>query len=151
MIITKNDDGNKLIITGTILKADGVTPYPDVFLYAYHTDKTGHYSKNGKETGIQKWHGALHGWCKTDKNGKYEIHTIRPARYPEGKFPAHIHAAIKEPSKEPYYISDFVFNDDEFVDSLYLNSFDLPGGKGVVDVIKKDGTWIGQRNIITSQ
>ena len=81
-IAVQNEPGEKLLITGTIFKSDGVTPYPDVILYAYHTDNSGHYSRKGDENGFQKWHGHLHGWCKTGSNGKYEIQTLRPARYP---------------------------------------------------------------------
>lgn len=49
-IAAPNEPGERLIITGTVTKADG-TPYPNVIMYAYHTDHTGHYSKKGNETG----------------------------------------------------------------------------------------------------
>jgi protocatechuate 3,4-dioxygenase beta subunit len=142
--------GEKLMISGTIFKADGKTPYPNVLLYAYHTDSKGHYSKTGKETGIQKWHGRLHGWCRTDQNGRYEIRSIRPARYPDNSMPAHIHAAIKEPGgKRPYYISDFVFKDDQLVNDRYLKSIvSTVGGTGIVDLKKSaTGVWMGERTI----
>lgn len=144
-----NEAGEKLIITGTIFKSDGITPYPGVILYAYHTDNTGHYTKKGNETGFQKWHGYLHGWCKTDINGKYEIHSIRPARYPDNTMPAHIHSAVKTPnSKQPFYINDFVFQDDSLVNQSYLSTLTLTGGTGVVNVQKNtSGIWIGTRNI----
>src|SRR5688572_8207011 len=37
-IPTAGESANKLIISGTVFKADGKTPYPQVVLYAYHTD-----------------------------------------------------------------------------------------------------------------
>ena len=55
-IAGKNEPGEKLIISGTIYKADGKSPYPNITIYAYHTDSKGYYSKNGTETGVQKWH-----------------------------------------------------------------------------------------------
>src|SRR5687767_7729338 len=63
LTINGNDEqGEPLMISGTIYKKNG-EPFPDLVLYAYHPDHTGHYSKKGKETGVQKWHGKLHGWC----------------------------------------------------------------------------------------
>lgn len=144
------EPGAKLVIAGTVFRADGRTPYPDVLLYAYHTDSKGYYAKSGKETGIQKWHGRLHGWCRTDARGRYEIRSIRPARYPSNTMPAHIHAALKEPGGKPsYYISDFVFRDDSLVTERYLKSIGaLVGGSGIVNVTKSaTGTWTGTRDI----
>ncbi|WP_313806889.1 intradiol ring-cleavage dioxygenase [Flavobacterium sp.] len=146
-----NSDGNseRLIIEGTIYRNDEKTPYSDVILYAYHTDSKGEYSKNGKETGVQKWHGSHHGWCKTDKNGNYRIETIRPASYPNSTAPAHIHAAIKLPDNNtPFYITDFLFKDDPNLPKNQQNRFSYQGGSGIVDVTKKDKVWYGNRNLV---
>ncbi len=150
MTISKqNEPGDNLIITGTVFKVDGKTPYPNVILYAYHTNNKGYYSKNGPETGVQKWHGALHGWCKTDEKGNYQIHTIRPARYPDNSMPAHIHSVIKTESGTMYWISDFVFKDDSLVNKKYLSSLSSVGGTGVVDINKdSENIWRGQRDIV---
>jgi protocatechuate 3,4-dioxygenase beta subunit len=151
-IADKEETGDRLVVSGTIFKADGKTPYPNVVLYAYHTDSKGYYSKSGKETGAQKWHGRLHGWCKTDENGYYEIRSIRPARYPDNSMPAHIHIAVKEPKdKATYYISDIVFKDDSLVNKRYVNSIiSMIGGNGIVALSKStDGTWVGRRDIVT--
>lgn len=152
-IAGKNETGERLLISGTIYKADGKTPYPAAWLYAYHTDHTGHYTKSGKETGFQKWHGHLHGWCKTDSVGHYEIHTIRPAPYPNRSMPAHIHAAIKTTSGQAFYISDFVFKDDALVNEKYTSTLiDNVGGTGIVEIIKTtDNTWVGKRDIIVNR
>lgn len=142
--------GKRMVISGVVYKSDGKTPYPNVIIYAYHTDNTGHYSKRGDETGVQKWHGRLHGWCKTNDKGEYEIHSIRPAAYPSGGIPAHIHSAIREPNeKEPYYINDFVFSDDKFVTEKYIASQSEAGGSGVVTLAEKEGVLIGVRNLTT--
>jgi len=148
-IAEKNEPGDKLIITGTLFHSDGVTPYPDVILYAYHTDNTGHYTKKGNEKGFQKWHGHLHGWCKSDSKGRYEIHTIRPARYPDNSMPAHIHVAFKTPDGDMNYINDYVFKDDSLVNEKYLSSLSNIGGTGIVDV-KRTAVhiWAGTRDLI---
>ncbi|PKP39008.1 MAG: hypothetical protein CVT98_03755 [Bacteroidetes bacterium HGW-Bacteroidetes-15] len=148
----QKETADKLVISGTIFRADGKTPFPDIILYAYHTDSKGYYSKSGNETGVQKWHGRSHGWCKTDKNGYYEIHTIRPARYPDNSMPAHIHAAIKTDTGKMLWITDFVFKDDNLVDEQYLSSLTNIGGTGVVDIIKtSDNNWTGKRDIVLTQ
>ena len=148
-ITNQSEAGAKLIISGTIFKADGKTPYPDVILYAFHTDSKGYYSKNGTETGVQKIHGRLHGWCKTDKNGYYEIQTIRPARYPDNTIPAHIHAVVKTSSGQIYRITEFVFKDDDLVDEKYISSLTDVGGTGVVDIrMSPDNIWTGKRDIV---
>jgi len=148
-IADENEPGERLVIKGVFYKSDGKTPEPGVVLYAYHTDHTGHYSKKGNETGVQKWHGYLHGWCKTGADGQYEIHTIRPARYPDNSMPAHIHMAVKTGDRA-FYITDFVFRDDELVNDRYLKSIrGQVGGSGVVDLKRTAaGDWTGERNII---
>jgi len=146
-----DDDTNaeQMVISGRIYRKDGKTPYKDVILYAYHTDAKGEYSKKGNERGIQKWHGSHHGWCKTDQNGYYRIETIRPAPYPNGTTPAHIHAAIKLPdSPVPFYITDFMFKDDPYLPKVETNKFSYQGGSGIIAIKKTANVWIGERNLI---
>ena len=149
----ENEPGKKLTITGTVYKEDGKTPYPNLIIYAYQTDSKGYYSKKGKESGAQKWHGYLHGWCKTDSHGYYKIQTIRPARYPDNSMPAHIHAAVKKENGHMYWISDFVFKDDDLVNEIYLSTIaNMVGGTGLVDVHKNaENKWVGVRNIVLTR
>ncbi|MCB0644992.1 MAG: intradiol ring-cleavage dioxygenase, partial [Phaeodactylibacter sp.] len=60
------EPGERLLITGTVFQADGVTPAPNILLYAYHTNQAGIYAKKGNETGNGRRHGHLRGWLKTD-------------------------------------------------------------------------------------
>ncbi|WP_207435429.1 intradiol ring-cleavage dioxygenase [Sabulibacter ruber] len=143
------EPGERLVLSGTVYQPDGKTPYQNVVMYAYQTDHTGHYTKKGTETGVQKWHGHLHGWCKTDQNGRYEIRSIRPAPYPSNTMPAHIHAALRPEGKPAVYISDFVFKDDPLVTQQYLATIPDVGGTGIVDIRKnKQNTWTGTRDIV---
>jgi protocatechuate 3,4-dioxygenase beta subunit len=151
-IAEASEPGERLVMKGKLLKADGKTPFPGVTMYLYHTDVNGLYTKKGNEKGAQKWHGYLHGWCKSDQNGQYEIRTIRPGPYPTHTMPAHIHPVIKEPEGNMYFLNDFVFADDSLVNEKYLQSlkrWDYAGGTGVVEVYKnREGTWVGEREII---
>ncbi|MDQ3022374.1 MAG: intradiol ring-cleavage dioxygenase [Bacteroidota bacterium] len=139
------EKGKRIIIKGQIIREDGTTPYTDVIIYVYHTDDNGYYSKRGDETGFQKWHGYLHGWCKTDSEGRYEIHSIRPGRYPSNNAPAHIHWAIKDQNGKITYLNDFVFSDDSMVTEGYLSYLRLPGDNGIITLQENGGVMEGSR------
>lgn len=151
-VASANEPGERLVIRGKILEADGRTPAAGLRMYLWHTNAKGLYATNGSETGVQLHHGYLHAWLKTDGNGAYEINTIRPASYPNSKIPQHIHAALwPQDGRAPFYISDFVFSDDPFVDKAYIDGikrWNYPGGNGVVTLSKQEDVWIGERNII---
>ncbi len=107
--------GPKIEVSGTIYQNDGKTPAKDVILYLYHTDQSGNYTANKNETGWGRRHGSQRTWLKTNDQGQYKFYTLRPASYPGSKIPAHIHLFIKEPGKSPYWIDDFLFDDDPFL------------------------------------
>lgn len=107
--------GQRIAVSGTIYQPDGKTPAKDVILYLYHTDQTGEYTPDKNSTGWGRRHGALRTWLKTNDQGQYAFYTLRPASYPDSDNEAHIHATIKEPGKSPYWIDEFVFDDDPFL------------------------------------
>lgn len=151
VIAGPGEPGERLAVRGYVYQADGKTPYPNVLLYAYHTDKRGIYAKKGDETGIRRWHGRLHGWCRTDERGHYSISTIKPASYPDSRNPAHIHVVVQEPDgSEPYYINDMVFSDDPYVDERYRAGEKRgKGGSGILKLVKdRQGLWESKRLIV---
>ncbi|HXB21933.1 MAG TPA: hypothetical protein VNV88_11150 [Candidatus Solibacter sp.] len=81
-----NEPGDRLTFSGQVFAPDGVTPVANVIVYAYQTDATGQYHSD-PDTRIAR----LHGWAKTDAQGHYEFHTIRPGPYPSRSVAAHIH------------------------------------------------------------
>lgn len=119
-------------INGTVYKADGRTPAPDVVLYVYHTDETGHYRANAGARGWERRHGSLRGWMRTDANGHYKFVTLRPAPYPGHTDPAHIHITIKEPDLPEYYLDDFVFADDPLLTPAARQRLENRGGSGIL-------------------
>jgi protocatechuate 3,4-dioxygenase, beta subunit len=142
-------NGQKLLVTGTIYKTDGKTPAPNVVLYYYHTDINGVYAnKDGLDPKVVR-HGYIRGWVKSDTNGKYAIYSVRPAPYPNTNFEAHIHLSIKEPNiGNEYYIDDFVFDDDPLLTGEKRKKLQNRGGSGVLRVLKKDDLQIAEHNII---
>jgi protocatechuate 3,4-dioxygenase beta subunit len=89
-IAPADEPGEQMVIEGTVLMPDG-KPAAGVTVYAYHTDATGHYVKEGPGPGAANFTPRLRAWVKTDAGGHFEWQTIRPAPYPNREVPAHIH------------------------------------------------------------
>ncbi|NBP69120.1 MAG: intradiol ring-cleavage dioxygenase [Cytophagia bacterium] len=144
------EKGQKLIITGTIYQLDGKTPAPNVIMYYWHTNQEGLYANKKGLHEKARSHGYLRGWIKTDQNGKYTIHTIRPAPYPNDILPAHIHLSIKEPEiGNEYYAEDIVFDDDKLLIN-YLKKYPMQNrcGSGIVRVLLKDEIQIAEHDLV---
>lgn len=147
--IVNAEPGETMIIEGTIFKKDGKTPAPDVILYVYHTDAKGYYSLAPGQK--ENRHGHLRGWMKTGADGKYKFTSIRPAPYPNGDNPAHIHPMIKEPGLTLYWIDEYLFEDDKLVTESVRKDQTKRGGNGIISLTKKDGVWRGKRDIVLGQ
>ncbi|KYG71775.1 protocatechuate 3,4-dioxygenase beta subunit [Roseivirga ehrenbergii] len=143
------EEGQKLLITGTIYKKDGVTPAPNVIVYYYQTDTKGAYANRKYLDQKVARHGYIRSWVKSDENGKYAIYTVRPAAYPNRDDPAHIHPSIKEPNDiNEYYIDAFVFDDDPLLTSEKRKAMENRGGSGVLRLLQKGDLQIAEHNII---
>ncbi len=138
----------KLKITGTVFQKDGKTPAPGIILYIYHTDRKGVYATRGDETGWAKRHGFIRGWVKTDQQGHYAFYTFRPASYPDGSEPEHIHLTVKEPGTTAYYLDDFFFADDPLLQSLDKKRHPNRGGNGIVQATPDNNMLAVKRDII---
>jgi len=150
-----SEKGERLQISGRVYKADGRTPAPGVILYVYHTDAQGYYSAaEGNRSRVSNpscaiRHGRLRGWMKTDSQGRYLFHTIRPAAYPGRDEPAHIHIFVKEPHLNEYYLSDYLFSDDPLLTERKRKQIRPYGGSGILSLSgQAGGPWIGKRDII---
>ena len=148
-------DGQKILLTGTVFLPDSKTPAAGIVLYYYHTDIHGIYAMdpaknyNMPKNELGQTHGYLRGWIKTDSTGRYEIYTILPGAYPGRGEPKHIHVYIKESDQDlPYYIDDFVFDDDPLLTSAKRVKLENRGGSGVIRFGAQGDLLIGERNII---
>ncbi len=140
--------GPKMVISGTIYLSDEKTPAPNVVLYVYHTDQTGHYTPSKDQAGAGRRHGNIRGWMRTNAKGEYKFYTLRPAAYPNAKIPAHIHPSVIEPGKNEYYIDEYLFEGDPFLTTEERNRQEGRGGSGIIKLVSKDGLLWGERNII---
>lgn len=112
-IVAEAEPGEPLIVSGTIYAPDGRTPLEGISLFVYQTDATGRYSTTGGDNRDTR----IHGLMRTEKDGRYEFRTIKPASYPASRNPAHIHAYVSGPDYPEYWIDEYHFADDPFVTS----------------------------------
>jgi len=145
-----HENGQKLMVTGTIFQQDGKTPAANIVLYYWQTNTQGYYADAEGLNKKAKRHGYIRGWVKTNNKGQYTIYTIRPAPYPNDIFPAHIHFLVKEPGlPNEYYIDDLVFDDDPLL-IPFKKKYPLEnrGGSGVVRILVKGNVQIAEHDIM---
>lgn len=148
-IATADEPGERLRISGTVYQRDGKTPAANILLFAYHTNAAGDYPLRGDERGNARRQGYLRGWLRTDADGRYVLHTIRPGAYPGGKVPAHIHLTIQQPGYDEYWIDEIFFADDPQLTPAIRQRQQLRGGSGIVRLSRDErGTLHGVRNIV---
>ena len=110
-LVSEQESGEPLIVSGTIYSPDGKKPLPAITLYVYQTDVTGRYSTSGGDNRGTR----IHGLMKTNAEGRYEFRTIKPGSYPNSRNPAHIHAYVSGPDYPEYWIDEYLFADDPFI------------------------------------
>jgi len=139
------DDGEPMIISGTIYKPDGATPAPNVLVYFYHTDKFGIYGRPG-----QPKHGRFRGWMITDSRGRYEFATVRPASYPNSTQSQHVHMTITTLDKREDWYDSMLFEGDKFLTSRERESLPRRGGFNPIVTLQvgKDGIRRATRDIL---
>jgi protocatechuate 3,4-dioxygenase beta subunit len=143
------EKGKKILVTGTVYKLNGVTPAPNVLMYYWQTNTKGLYAPEKGMNELAIRHGHIRGWIKTDEHGHYAIYTIRPAPYPDGNIPAHIHLSVREPELDnEYFIDELVFDDDKLLTPEHLASVENRGGSGILHFTLKDRLLTATHDII---
>jgi len=113
-IATDTIPGRKIKVIGTVKDNNG-KPVVGALVYLYHTDSRGWYAANSPHVSMAEGdmrHARLFGYVKTDKEGKFELHTIKPAGYPKSDLPAHIHVHVSANDYQSV-VTEFLFDDDE--------------------------------------
>jgi len=113
-IVTDTIPGKKIKVTGTVKDTDGV-PAAGALVYLYHTDSRGWYAADAPHVSMNEGdmrQARLFGYVKTDKNGMFELHTIKPSGYPQSDLPAHIHVHVSAQGYRSFG-TEFLFDDDE--------------------------------------
>jgi len=113
-IATDTIPGKKIKVIGAVKDTEG-KPVVNALVYLYHTDSRGWYAANSPHVNMNEGdmrHARLFGYVRTNKDGKFELHTIKPSGYPQSDLPAHIHVHV---TAEGYssFVNEFLFDDDE--------------------------------------
>lgn len=103
-IAPKGERGTPMVVHGRI-----EPPTAGVIVFAYQTDAGGVYH----EPGARGW--RLRGWARSDAQGRFELHTIRPGPYPGTRAAAHIHVTIEGPGLPRRWSDEIQFADDPLV------------------------------------
>lgn len=93
-IAPSGEPGVPIVITGTVVAPDGITPIPGIVVYGYHTDASGYYRRTNAGSDSGEEHPRLRGWARTDGSGHFSFSTIMPAPYPHRNVPAHVHVHV---------------------------------------------------------
>lgn len=99
-LVEDDEPGERLVITGMIYAEDCVTPLASATLYVWQANAAGIYTN-------------LEGLLRTDQNGSYELHTIKPGYYAGERNPPplHIHFRVTHPNAVGIE-SELLFADD---------------------------------------
>jgi protocatechuate 3,4-dioxygenase, beta subunit len=143
-----NEAGQKLLVTGKVYQPDGQTPAPNIIIYYWHTDNNGYYSPAKDMDPKARRHGHIRGWVRSGPDGSYSIYTIHPKPYPGRDIPAHIHATIKEPAFNEYYIDELVFDDDPLLTDDKRRSLENRGGSGIMTTHSMNGLLVAHHDIL---
>ena len=140
----EKDEGEPMIISGTIFQTDGKTPAPNILIYLYHTDMYGIYGR-----GSEHKHGRFRGWMLTDKQGKYEFRSIRPASYPNSTISAHVHMTLTGKNFREDSIDSVLFEGDKFLTAQERSQAGRKGGFNPIVKLEKgsDGIFRATRDI----
>jgi hypothetical protein len=136
-LVGDSEPGQRLTIHGRVVGESG-KPVAGARLHVYQTDAGGHYTPDKP---MDEPHARLAGWLQTGKDGRFELHTIRPGGYPkavrlggrERKIPAHVHIDITADG----YVSrkvQVVFSDDPLLSDPYWQEWGRKQGHPVVTV-----------------
>ena len=141
-LAAEKDDGERIVIGGTIYKADGKSVAANTLIYLYHTDVHGIYGRNGEHR-----HGRYRGWMLTDEKGRYEFESILPASYPDSTIAKHIHMTLTTVDKREESVDSILFEGDRFLTSRD-RQIERGGFDPVLKMVKgNDGVLRGTRDI----
>ncbi len=146
LLVTKEEPGDPIELSGIIYKKDGVTPYSGVTLFLYQADAGGYYHRPQEDV----FHPRIYGWLKTGKDGRYLIRTVKPAPEvltPQG--PAHIHVHIFGNGMPEHFLHEFWFQGDPGISPQDAKQFGGLGHFSPLITLKKgdDGIGRGTRDV----
>lgn len=102
-----DEPGERLIVQGRVL--DGDLPIAGVSIYLLQADAEGHYNNVGPD---HDDFARLVGAIRSDRDGRFQYSTIRPAGYNGG--PGHVHYIVRAEGFKPTLL-ELWFEDDPVI------------------------------------
>lgn len=102
-MIADAEPGTRIIVKGSVIDPEG-RPVKNAAIYVYQTSDKGWYSDTAAHILVFEGdirHARLFAYLKTDDNGKFVIHTIKPKGYPRSDLAAHIHIHLWDKDNRP--------------------------------------------------
>lgn len=135
-IAPAGEPGQRLVISGQLFAPDGTTPAPGVIVYAYQTDATGEYRNDSSRIA------RLHGWAKTDAQGRFEFRTIHPGAYPGRTTPAHVHFHAWGGGYPLQWTEELLFSGDPYLKASDLEKTSAAARFGNVAAVTRDAAGV---------
>ena len=135
-IAPAGEPGQRLVIAGQVFAPDGETPVSGAVVYAYQTDSSGEYHNDTSR--IAK----LHGWARTDAQGRFEFRTIHPGAYPGREIPAHVHFHAWGGGYPLQWTEELLFAGDPKIQASVLEQSRASGRFGHVSTVTRDATGV---------
>ena len=88
--------------------------------------------------GPHSW--RLKGWVRTDAEGRFEFHTIRPGAYPRRDTAEHIHLNALLADGRRYWADGLEFDDDPLVPATRRAESQRDAPFGGVAQVRREGT-----------
>jgi len=131
--VSPGELGDPLVVSGHIFAPDGQHTVAGVVVYAYNTAKDGYYSPDGKVG-----HPRIKGYMKTDAEGRFELHTIRPGRYPGMHIPAHVHFNLWGAGYPVQWTEELHFEGDSYLTEAMKNESRALGKFATIRPLSRD-------------
>jgi len=109
-IAAAKEPGPRLRVELQIVGPDG-KPIPRASVYVYQTDARGYYTP---EDARADRNARLHGWLRSDAEGRILVRTVRPGSYPGTRNPEHVHFIVNATGLAER-VFEIVFDDDPLV------------------------------------
>lgn len=123
-IVNDAEPGVPTVVKGRLTR--GGAPLANTLVYLYQTDHRGWYADTGAHVLLRegdRGHARLFGYLRTGRQGEFELHTIRPASYPNSTLPQHIHLEAFDGNGTSLIITELLFDDDPKLTGATRNEF----------------------------
>jgi protocatechuate 3,4-dioxygenase, beta subunit len=137
VLVSAKEPGKPLVVDGRVFAPDGVTAAAGVYIYAYNTDSEGYYSATKSF-----YPPRITGYVKTDNDGRFQIRTIMPGRYPGMRVPAHIHFNLWGGGYPFQYADEMRFEGDPYLTQEMVEADRKAGAFAMIRPITTGGNGV---------